>query len=118
MILVMLASLPPRSSRNFDTLYKLWPRIHAYALEHNTLPSSLTDLPASDPSDDDGIEDVWGCEFVYSASPEGLVTLRTYGRDGEPGGTGSDADLVQYLEVIEDGVVVEHWTDYSQRRGR
>ena len=42
--------------------------------------------------------DPWGRPYIYRAAPGGGFELVSYGRDGEPGGTGEDRDIVVVLE--------------------
>jgi len=42
-------------------------------------------------------KDPWGHEYVYKSPGEhGEYDLMSYGRDGEPGGEGEDADIVSW----------------------
>ena len=58
-------------------------------------PSGTTDWkgPYLDKGED--IEDPWGRVFLYrNPGKEGPFDLSTYGRDGHPGGTREDSDIV------------------------
>ena len=76
-----------RHSFGSSQLYMLDDAIFRYRVEHDgALPPSLDALPS------DRRVDHWGRPYQY----ENLGTsyrLFTYGRDGEPGGTGLDYDL-------------------------
>jgi general secretion pathway protein G len=37
--------------------------------------------------------DPWGRPYVYQASQTGSVAIFSYGKDGQPGGTGENADI-------------------------
>lgn len=68
-------------------------RVLAYAREHDKLPETLAVLPATD-----GFrhlsEDAWNRQLDYSFDAAGVVTFRSLGADGRPGGEGDDRDMV------------------------
>ena len=39
------------------------------------------------------IQDPWGNDYVYTSEGRGEPTIASYGRDGQPGGEGPDADI-------------------------
>lgn len=67
-------------------------RIHEYAATHHRLPSSLSDLPPLEKNRDSSVADGWGRPIQYTAK-DMTVTLLSLGKDGQPGGTGEDADI-------------------------
>jgi hypothetical protein len=87
-----LIGIPPRGV----TWSRMWltkRRILQYALSHNQLPRSLSDLPIM-PGYDNSVDDEWGRPITYEVSPSGVVTLTSLGRDGKVGGSGEDADMI------------------------
>jgi hypothetical protein len=68
-------------------------RILEYARSHDQLPADLADLPQRQ-GYDDSITDAWGRKFIYNVDRSGTVTLKSLGRDGAPGGSGEDADII------------------------
>jgi len=68
-------------------------RIQEYAIAHNELPKSLYDtkeITGSFNSNKDG----WDNEILYSYDANGLVTLKSLGKDNKPGGTGKNEDII------------------------
>ena len=81
-------------------------RILEYAHAHNQLPVNLAALPPLPlkPGTDRHLEDGWGRTILYEVDTAGLVTLKSLGRDGAPGGEGHDADvIVQFPSRNPDG---------------
>ena len=68
--------------------------VRFYAAELREAPQTWSDLVDSEPPYIDRIPaDPWGNEYyLESYADSKQVTLGCYGRDGEPGGTGEDAD--------------------------
>ena len=67
-------------------------RINLYTEQHGNPPVGLQGLPTL-PGKDNRVQDAWGREIQYRQRPDGALTLRSYGADGEPGGRGADGDL-------------------------
>ncbi len=78
--------------------------IDAYRLDTGAVPTSLNDLRNSSAPGWDGPYlprdvpvDPWGNPYAYSASSDDPVKpflLRSYGKDGRPGGDGDNEDIV------------------------
>lgn len=77
--------------------------LEAYRLLEGKYPDTLASLLRATPgstatspllANDEMLRDGWGRVFVYRLSSEGTITLESFGRDGEPGGAGEDADIV------------------------
>jgi hypothetical protein len=71
--------------------------IEVYRQAKGRLPSDLAELPVCKVhkvsiNDKGQPRDVWGTPILYRVEGD-QYTLLSYGRDGEPGGTGYDADL-------------------------
>jgi general secretion pathway protein G len=66
--------------------------IIAYKLKHRTLPDSLDQLVPE--IIQEGIPvDPWGNPYVYTKEGGNKFTIVSYGGDGRPGGSGTDADI-------------------------
>jgi hypothetical protein len=63
---------------------------------HGAWPSSLPELCASRGDLVEAAKDTWGHDVVYIPHNDalGYGEIISYGRDGKPGGTGADSDLV------------------------
>jgi len=71
-------------------------RILEYGHVHGQLPPDLAALPrmALKPEADHYLEDAWHRRFIYEVESSGTVTLKSLGKDGVPGGSGDDADII------------------------
>jgi hypothetical protein len=67
-----------------------------YARANNKLPPNLSDLPrlAFKPEPDRYLEDAWHRQLIYEIDSSGMVTLRSLGKSGVPGGSGENAEIV------------------------
>ena len=78
-------------------------RIALYAQTNQAIPQSLQALPRRS-GYANKTTDGWGRPLQYDLSKEGVITLRSYGADGKPGGVGEDADIsVSYHSKRPDG---------------
>ena len=79
-----------------------------YQLDTGKLPNSLQDLSSNVSSVNkwDGPylkskvpKDPWDAEYIFiSPGTHGEIDIISYGADGQPGGTGSDADIGNWVE--------------------
>jgi general secretion pathway protein G len=71
-------------------LNELYARLLKYDVEHGRYPDSLEELALPNQP-----RDAWGHPIVYEPPTRGQRDPRIYslGRDGQPGGTGEDADI-------------------------
>jgi hypothetical protein len=83
----------PARDATYTTMNLLKYRILVYARDHAQLPADLSVLP-SRPGFTDRNLDAWGRKILYQVDSSGIVTLKSLGRDGAPGGTGKDTDIV------------------------
>jgi len=68
----------------------------AILLQENKLPNSKK---TRDPYLQKLPKDAWGHDYNYNISPDGnTVNLSSYGRDGKPGGTDFDQDILQEVK--------------------
>jgi hypothetical protein len=95
--------IPPRSVTHMHML-TMKRRILRYAAANDSLPTSLEQLPILEGYTNE-VTDGWGRPILWQV--EGTkVTLTSYGRDGVPGGSGEDADMVGVFQAkTADG----HW---------
>ena len=78
-------------------------RIHLFARRNGRLPENLSELPTRD-NYSNRTDDVWDRELIYEVDEGGTITLGSYGRDGEVGGVGEDADMIhEYSSRDETG---------------
>lgn len=78
-------------------------RISLYAETNKALPPSLEVLPKRE-GYANRTTDGWKRTLEYSVSGDGVITLRSLGKDGRPGGDGENADISQsYLSKRPDG---------------
>lgn len=56
-------------------------------------PGTMTNWRGPYLSDPDSLLDPWGRRFVYELNSQREFELMSLGRDGEPGGSGDDADI-------------------------
>jgi len=109
----ILAILPLSGSASSDHTTTAWLDIQdlesaamLYRLDHHVWPSSLEALVSGDylkrlP------KDPWGHPYHISAEPPPIagaergIYIWSYGRDGEPGGSGLDMDVGNWHEQLE-----------------
>ncbi len=103
-VLVMVLNIPgiqvPPRGLTDARMWVIKRRILQYAHAHNALPASIKDLPIFSGYDNE-IADAWGREIRYEIHSD-KVALTSFGRDGTPGGTGDDADMIGIF-VTKDG---------------
>ena len=83
--------IPPHSMTN-NAMLLCKRRILRYTVEHNTLPSSLSQT-AEIPNFDNRVKDGWGHDIIFSIATNGEVTLTSLGKDNRIGGANGDADM-------------------------
>jgi hypothetical protein len=64
-----------------------------YIREHGSPPPALSAIPERR-TDVGAMKDAWGRELLYDVGMDGVVTIRSYGADGKPGGSGLDRDII------------------------
>ena len=89
----MFVETIPARDATYTTMAVFKYRILVYARLHGQLPADLSVVP-SRPGFTDRNSDAWGRKILYQADSSGMVTLKSLGRDGAPGGTGKDTDIV------------------------
>ena len=67
-------------------------RMNLYAQQNHAIPTSLAILPKRK-GYANRTTDGWNRPLLLETDNEGVLTLRSYGKDGKPGGTGDDEDI-------------------------
>ncbi len=102
----VVGSMPPVPLTEYR-MSSIERRIREYARIHHRPPHELSDdLPGAEggfylfhgPFDDG-----WGRDIVYTVKQDGMVSLSSFGKDGKPGGTGLDEDIVVEFEITCEG---------------
>lgn len=74
-------------------------QIPAFVGRFNRLPNSLQELPPLPEQYNSSLKDGWGRNIIYKKYDDGTVELVSYGKDGIPGGTGSNEDIVFKFKI-------------------
>jgi hypothetical protein len=113
--LLFLGQVPPRRLTSERMAFDRF-RILDYAHLHGQLPPDLEALPRLElkPEWDHYFEDGWHRKLMYEVDPSGTVTLKSLGKDGLPGGSGENADIVfRFPSRSADGGWIEaNYADY------
>jgi hypothetical protein len=102
---VFVDTVPPRSATDV-TMHVMKRRMLRYARINGSLPMSLDRLPRIEGYMNE-VTDGWARPVLWRAESD-EVALTSYGRDGVPGGTGDDADMVG---VFRTRAVDGRWAD-------
>jgi hypothetical protein len=89
--------IPPRDM-TVTAMVETWARIGIYLEKEGRLPKSLDILPVRQ-GYANSTTDGWDRPLIYQIDGDGF-TLTSLGRDGVPGGTGDDADVVKKYRVV------------------
>ncbi len=82
---------PEETTRN--NMVDTFARIREYMVKHRDYPKDLSVLPKVDDRSDE-TTDGWGRPLIFSVDQSGIITLKSLGRDGKPGGKKkADADI-------------------------
>ena len=76
-------------------------RIHIFATQNNRLPTTLSQL-APRPGYANRVEDAWGQRLIYDVDEEGVISLGSFGRDGQRGGDGEDSDIIRRFRSFDE----------------
>jgi len=88
--------IPPQNNTE-NRLSLTFDRIQTYWNLHGRVPKGPSDLPDL-PGRDCETRDGWGRDFHWKSDGKRTVWVWSLGRDGQPGGSGEDADLVITFE--------------------
>ncbi|MFH1022152.1 MAG: type II secretion system protein GspG [Planctomycetota bacterium] len=104
---LLFVDVIPPPSQTAVAMHMCKRRVMRHAKENDKLPNRLHDLKEIE-GYDNSIEDAWGHELLYGIDTNGLVTLTSYGKDGKPGGTDKNSDMIGIFRTKrEDG----RWAD-------
>jgi hypothetical protein len=84
----------PPDAMTITAIGETFVRINLYAETNRSIPLSLDVLPKRE-GYANRTTDGWGRPLVYKVAADGVITLTSFGADGQPGGEGPDADLSQ-----------------------
>src|SRR4051794_39780777 len=90
-VCLLVDVVPPRSL-TFGHMHMMKRRFLRYAAGNDSLPKGLKELPHIQGYANE-VTDGWGQPILWKIDGD-EVTLTSFGRDGKPGGTGEDADIV------------------------
>lgn len=84
----------PPTGLTRTTMFVIEQRIFIYIHEHGQIPQNLGQLPNLD-GFYNSIRDGWGNPILYFVDTNGVITLKSFGADGQPGGIGQSEDIIQ-----------------------
>ncbi len=73
-------------------------RVGMYQQREGALPTSLNTLPIRQGYDNE-TTDGWNQPLIYAVD-EGGFSLKSLGRDGVPGGSGEDGDIIRKYRLV------------------
>jgi hypothetical protein len=80
-------------------------RMNLYAQQHHSIPTSLDVLPKRT-GYANRTTDGWNRPFLFETSADGILTLKSFGKEGKPAGKGEEADIsTSYQAMHEDGTL-------------
>jgi hypothetical protein len=100
-----LGNLPPENYTS-STMYPLKRRILRFANTNDRLPHLLSELPPLE-GFTNRTTHVWGNEIKFIVDGT-TITLLSYGKDQEPGGSGDDRDVIG---IFDAKTVDGEWAD-------
>jgi len=92
-------------------------RLNMYLVANNSLPPDLASLPERNGYANQ-TTDGWGRALIYSLKADGTISLTSLGRDGAPGGTGDDADIVRQFRIRSDDGTTEITEIHEKSEGK
>jgi hypothetical protein len=96
-LFVMSVNTVPPQAETYGNMHMMKRRILRYATTHDSLPTSLDQLPEFE-GKINSVTDGWGRPIEWRVEGEQVV-LTSFGRDGRPGGSGKDADMIGVFRV-------------------
>ena len=98
-IAFLLADVVPKGAITPSAIDETSYRIGLYYFQNkHHLPPDMAALPVRE-GYDNRTTDAWNRPLLYSVDSADSFTLRSLGRDGVPGGTGEDADVICKFRV-------------------
>lgn len=89
---LMLGEKVPADELTRSQMYVIFYRVVKYVEKNGDLPKNILDLPKREGANN-RINDGWGRRIMYSIE-NNKVILKSFGKDGKPGGTGESADII------------------------
>jgi hypothetical protein len=93
-----MATRIPRKNQTTSAMTETMVRMRIYLQHSQTLPDSLDVLPVRK-GYLNCTTDGWGRPLIYVTEDKGF-TLTSLGKDGVPGGSGEDADVVRKYSLV------------------
>lgn len=94
---VLFVDTAPPRSMTYGAMHVMKRRILRYAAANGMLPTSLDQLLPIEGYGNE-VMDAWGRPILWQVEG-GQVILTSYGRDGVPGGSGENADMIGVFQV-------------------
>ena len=91
-VLALFVDVIPAKDMTVSAMVETFVRISLYARQNNAIPPSLAVLPTRT-GYANRTTDGWRRPLKYEITPDGIVSLKSLGKDGRPAGTGDDADI-------------------------
>ncbi|TWT77451.1 Bacterial type II secretion system protein G [Posidoniimonas polymericola] len=92
-------TIPPTEATRGE-MHNICHALDAYYAKHSSLPEALSTLPPVE-NRIFRIEDSWDRPFEYKVEAGNYAQITSLGKDGLPGGSGEDSDLVvRYLPGV------------------
>ena len=120
----MRTEIIPPCQATIGTMHSLMYRAAIYLEVHDSIPENLSELPKRK-NKDNGIRDFWFRKIKLIEQKDGLIVLRSYGRNGKVGGKGGNADItlsfranggrIDY-ELLEVGDEIRHEQEWKKMR--
>jgi len=89
---ISLVDVVPPLAITRTAITEAFARIHLYAQLSNKIPESLDILPKRE-GYANCTTDGWKRNLQYSVDSDGIISLKSFGKDGLPGGSVDDADV-------------------------
>jgi hypothetical protein len=93
-LLALLVDVIPPKAATMSAMTETFVRISLYARQSNSIPPSLSVLPKRTGYANQTV-DAWKRPLHYEVTPDGIITLTSLGKDGQPGGEADDADITR-----------------------
>lgn len=118
--IVLFVDVIPPKDMTVTTMVETFVRIGLYAKQNASIPESLDMLPRRGGYANRTV-DGWRRPLTYQSTTDGIVRLTSLGEDGQPGGTGDDAEIsIAYRARRPDGslwATSEMWIVEAEIRG-
>jgi hypothetical protein len=111
--MLLVDTIPPLSMTDLS-MQACKRRVQRFAQEHGRLPLSLSETHPIQ-GWHSSIKDGWGVVVDYGFDANGIVTLRSLGKDRAVGGTGNDVDMIGiFPSKKKDGSWSDEFVEWTQ----